>query len=116
MSNAQQPFPVLYREAAQQVRQLAQRVRLTDVRGDLLQLSASYERIAASVEAAIRLGAPGYPHGEILPIAPDYPPSDGGDHTRRALSEREEGRTLKRGRASPLAHPALFRKSTGRQS
>jgi len=77
MNNAQQSIPALYREAAQQVRQMAQRARLTDVRGDLLQLSASYERMAASVEAAIRLGAPGYPHGEILPIASDLPPPTG---------------------------------------
>jgi hypothetical protein len=77
MNDAQQPIPELYREAAEQVRQLAQRSRLTDVRGDLLGLSASYERTATYIEAAIRLGAPGYPHGDIIPIASAPPRSEG---------------------------------------
>ena len=67
MSDTKQSIPELYREAAEQVRQLARRSRLTDVRGDLLALSASYERMASYAEAAIRLGVPGYPLGEILP-------------------------------------------------
>ena len=67
MSATKQSIPELYREAAEQVRQLARRSRLTDVRGDLLALSASYERMTSYAEAAIRLGVPGYPLGEILP-------------------------------------------------
>ena len=64
-------IPDIYREAAEEVRQLARRARLTDIRGDLLQLSARFERLAAYADAAIRLGAPGYPHGERLPAAGD---------------------------------------------
>lgn len=75
MSDAEQPIPEIYREAAEQVRQLARVARLTDIRGDLLELSARFERLAAYADAAIRLGAPGYPHGERLPIGCDPPPS-----------------------------------------
>ena len=39
MSDAEYLIPELYREAAEQVRQLAGRARLTDVRNDLLELS-----------------------------------------------------------------------------
>ena len=77
MNDAQQPIPELYREAAEQVRQLALRSRLSDVRSDLLELSASYERTATYIDAAIRLGASGYPHGDILPIASAPPLSEG---------------------------------------
>jgi hypothetical protein len=71
MADAEQSIPDIYREAAEEVRQLARRARLTDIRGDLLQLSARFERLAAYADAAIRLGAPGYPHGERLPAAGD---------------------------------------------
>jgi hypothetical protein len=71
MSDAEQPIPELYREAAEQVRQLARQARLTDIRGDLLELAARFERLAAYAEAAIRLDLPGYPHGERLPIGCD---------------------------------------------
>src|SRR4051794_36037122 len=59
MSEAQQPIPELYREAAEQVRQLARQARLTDIRDDLLNLAAKFERLAANADAAIRLGLPG---------------------------------------------------------
>ena len=73
MADAEQSIPDIYREAAEEVRQLARRARLTDIRGDLLQLSARFERLAAYADAAIRLGAPGYPHGERLPAAGNRP-------------------------------------------
>jgi hypothetical protein len=44
MSDTEQLIPKLYREAAEQVRQLAARSRLADVRDDLLELSARFER------------------------------------------------------------------------
>jgi hypothetical protein len=71
MSDAEQPIPEIYREAAEQVRQLARIARLTDIRGDLLELAARFERLAAYADAAIRQGLPGYPHGELLPIGRD---------------------------------------------
>src|SRR5206468_3576861 len=58
MSNAEQPIPEIYREAAEQVRQLARAARLTDIRSDLLELAARFERLAGYADAAIRLGAP----------------------------------------------------------
>jgi hypothetical protein len=67
MSEAEPPIPELYREAAEAVRQLARQARLADVRADLLDLAARFERLATYAEAAIRLGAPGYPHGQVLP-------------------------------------------------
>ncbi len=73
MSDTAQLIPGLYREAAEQVRELARRSHLTDVRSDLLELSARFERLAAYADAAIRLGAPGHPHGEVVPIAAEYP-------------------------------------------
>ena len=79
MADAEQSIPDIYREAAEEVRQLARRARLTDIRGDLLELSARFERLAAYADAAIRLGAPGYPHGERLPAADDR-----SDRTRAA--------------------------------
>ena len=39
-------IPNLYREAAEELRQWARRARLTDIRSDLLELSARYERLA----------------------------------------------------------------------
>ncbi len=77
MSDAEQPIPELYREAAEQVRQLARQARLTDIRGDLLALSAKFERLAANADAAIRLGLPGCPHGEIIPPDRGRPPPEG---------------------------------------
>ena len=71
MADAEQSIPDINREAAEEVRQLARRARLTDIRSDLLELSARFERLAAYADAAIRLGAPGYPHGERLPAAGD---------------------------------------------
>jgi hypothetical protein len=77
MNDAQQPITDYYRETAEQLRQLARVSRLTDIRGDLLELSARFERIAAYVDAAIRLGAPGFPCGELLPVACDRLVSQG---------------------------------------
>jgi hypothetical protein len=74
MSDAEQPIPELYREAAEQVRQLARQARLTDIRSDLSELAAKFERLAANADAAIRLGLPGYPHGEVIPSDRDQPP------------------------------------------
>jgi hypothetical protein len=74
MSDAEQPIPELYREAAEQVRQLARQARLTDIRGDLAELAAKFERLAANADAAIRLGLPGYPHGKVIPGKRDQPP------------------------------------------
>ena len=56
MSDAEQPIPELYREAAEQVRQLARQARLTDIQDDLLALAAKLERLAANADAAIRSG------------------------------------------------------------
>ena len=74
MSDAEQPIPELYREVAEQVRQLARQARLTDIRDDLLALAAKFERLAAYADAAIRLQLPGYPHGEPIPGERDPPP------------------------------------------
>jgi len=74
MSDAEQPIPELYREAAEQVRQLARQARLADIRGDLLELAAKFERLAANADAAIRLGLPAHPHGEVSPSERDRPP------------------------------------------
>ena len=74
MSDAEQPIPELYREAAEQVRQLARQARLTDIRDDLLALAEKLERLAANADAAIRLGLPEYPHGEVIPSEHDRPP------------------------------------------
>jgi hypothetical protein len=74
MSDAEQPIPELYREAAEQVRQLARQARLTEIRSDLLELAAKFERLAAYADAAIRLGLPGYPHGKVIPAERDRPP------------------------------------------
>ena len=66
MSDAEQPIPELYREAAEQVRQLSRQARLADIRDDLLTLAAKFERLAVYAETAIRLQLPGYPHGAVL--------------------------------------------------
>src|SRR5258705_13314434 len=73
MSEAQQPIPELYREAAEQVRQLARQARLTDIRDDLLNLAAKFEHLAAYADAAIRLGQPEYHHGEVISSEGDQP-------------------------------------------
>jgi hypothetical protein len=74
MSDAEQPIPELYREAAEQLRQLARQARLTDIRDDLLALAAKLERLAANADAAIRLGVPGDPHGAVIASERDQPP------------------------------------------
>jgi len=102
MADAQQPISQHYREAAEQVRQLARRSRLTDIRGDLLELCARYERMAVYADAAIRLGAPGYPHGELLPVAHDRLVSqDASGPIGTALPSRELDCIRKRGASSP---------------
>jgi hypothetical protein len=68
MTDTEEFIPQLYRDAAEQVRQLAGLSRLTDIRGDLLELGARFERLAGYADAAIRLGASGYPHGDVIPI------------------------------------------------
>ena len=51
-------IPNLYREAAEELRQWARRARLTDIRSDLLELSARYERLASySVDGNTRRSA-----------------------------------------------------------
>jgi len=77
MNDVEQSIPELYREAAEKVRQLARQARLTDIRGDLLELAARFERAAAYADAAIRLGLSGYPHGEVVPRKCDRPPPEG---------------------------------------
>jgi hypothetical protein len=61
MSDAEQPTPELYREAAERVRQLAQQSRLPDIQADLLDLAARFERMAAYFEAASTPGGPRRP-------------------------------------------------------
>jgi hypothetical protein len=53
MSDVERPKPELYREAAERLRQLAGEIRLPDVRADLLDLSARFERMAAYYTAQI---------------------------------------------------------------
>jgi hypothetical protein len=55
MSDAEQPTPELYREAAKQLRQLAAQSSLPNIQGDLLDLAARFERMAAHFEAQQRL-------------------------------------------------------------
>ena len=57
MNDAKRPTPELYREAAERLRQMARECRLPDIRGDLLDLAARFERMAAYFEAQ-RPGAP----------------------------------------------------------
>jgi len=71
MDDAEQTVPMIYREAAEQVREVAGRAKLSDIRSHLLELSTLFERLAVYAEAALRLGAPGFPHGQFLPIAVD---------------------------------------------
>ena len=51
MSDAQQPTPELYRQAARCLRELAAQFPLPGIRGDLLELPARFERMAAYYEA-----------------------------------------------------------------
>src|ERR1700732_23021 len=46
-SDVERPKPELSREAAERLRQLAGEIRLPDIRADLLDLSARFERMAA---------------------------------------------------------------------
>ena len=57
MSNADQPTPELYREAAEKLRQLAGQSPLPEVQADLLDLASRFERMAAYFEAQRRHGA-----------------------------------------------------------
>jgi hypothetical protein len=107
MSETSQLIPKLYREAAEQVRQLAARSRLADVRDDLLELSARFERLSAYAEAAVSRGLTGYPHGELLPLADDRPHH--GDPARQG-----QGRT-KRQRSSTSPASASSRLRRARQ-
>src|SRR5215831_13443503 len=51
--------PQLYREAAESLRRLASQAPLPDIQGDVLDLSARFERMAMYFEAQLRLGAAG---------------------------------------------------------
>jgi hypothetical protein len=57
MSDVERPKPELYHEAAERLRQLAGEIRLPDIRADLLDLSARFERMAAYYAAQIIPGA-----------------------------------------------------------
>ena len=61
MSDAVQPTPELYREAAEKIRELARQSPLPDVHSDLLDLAARFERMAAYLEAQLSHGGPGAP-------------------------------------------------------
>jgi hypothetical protein len=56
MDDAEQPSPELYR-LAQKLRELADQSHLPDIQGDLRQLAARFDRMAAYLEAQRRLGA-----------------------------------------------------------
>jgi hypothetical protein len=56
MSDADQPTPELYRQAAEKLRELASQSHLPDIRGDLLDLAVRFERMAAYLEAQRRPG------------------------------------------------------------
>ena len=55
MNDAEQPSPEEYRQLAEKLRELADQSRLPDIRGDLLDLSARFERMATYLEAQHRL-------------------------------------------------------------
>jgi hypothetical protein len=57
MNNAEQPSSELYRQAAEKLRALANQSHLPDIRGDLLDLAARFERMAAYYETQRRQGA-----------------------------------------------------------
>ena len=54
MNDAPQPTPELYREAAAKLRVLADQSPLPNIQGDLLDLAARFERMAAYFEAQRR--------------------------------------------------------------
>jgi hypothetical protein len=54
MDDAEQPSPELYRRASEKLRELADQTDLPDIRGDLLDLAARFERMAADLEAQRR--------------------------------------------------------------
>ena len=58
MNHAEQPKPELYREAAEKLRELARQSYLPDIQGDLRDLAARFERMAAYYEAQRRLREP----------------------------------------------------------
>jgi HEAT repeat protein len=57
MSDADQPTPELYRQAAEKLRELADQSHLPDIQGDLRDLAARFERMAAHYEAQRRQSA-----------------------------------------------------------
>jgi hypothetical protein len=57
MSGADQSTPEPYRQAAEKLRELADQSHLPDIQGDLRDLAARFERMAAYFEAQHRLGA-----------------------------------------------------------
>ena len=58
MNDAEQPSPELYRQAAEKLIELARQSPLPDIQGDLLELAARSERMAAYYEAQRRLREP----------------------------------------------------------
>jgi hypothetical protein len=56
MSDMEQATPELYRQVAEKLRQLADQSPLPNIQGDLLDLAARFERMAAYYEAQRRLG------------------------------------------------------------
>jgi hypothetical protein len=55
MSDADQPTPEPYRQAAEKLRELASQSHLPDIQGDLLDLAARVERTAGYCETQRRL-------------------------------------------------------------
>jgi hypothetical protein len=56
MHDGEQPSRELYRDAAEKLRQFAGQSPLPDIRGDLLDLAARFERMALYFEAQHRFG------------------------------------------------------------
>jgi hypothetical protein len=56
MNHSDQPAAELYREVAEKLRQLASQSYLPDIQGDLRELAARFERMAAYYEAQGRRG------------------------------------------------------------
>jgi len=54
MNNAELPSPEAYRQLAEKLRELADQSRRPEIRADLLDLSARFERMAAYFEAQHR--------------------------------------------------------------
>jgi hypothetical protein len=55
MNNAERPSPERYRQAAEKLRELADQSHLPDIRADVLELAARFERMATYLEAQRRL-------------------------------------------------------------